>query len=470
MHRTLVFLSLLMLTTLGIVPENALMQTQCDLAEAVSYPFDTSQFRLAQAFGSPSPRHQGRYHTGEDWFAGRDNTLGTPVHAIAAGRVTYSFPLGWGRDGGVVIIEHTFADGSIIYSMYGHMMETDTIKFPQRLSCIQMGDVVGTMGNARPAPHLHLEIKLNGPDTPGPGYSWANPYDEGWRQPSKFIVNHQAWLTPVHRWHLMMTDPNGLTASPLQLDDFSLMYVDGQTLRLATYDGRVLWRVLLDQPALAVTGYQRQPLVIYANGMMQIVDYEGQMVNQWQIPDVTFASAPIVADDQLLFRTTDDALIAVNENRHEIVWKLEDVPPFTQSYVTPQTIALLTLDHRLMLISRDGKLRDTVQLRAPASFATASDGSLIVYGHGGLWKVDENGKWSLLTENALTEGNSTALLMSGSNEGQFFAFDGASLHAYASAGTESWSLPLVLSGQVTMTDEDGILLLVSTHGQIITAS
>ncbi len=470
MRTALILLSLAILTTLGIIPENALRQTQCNLAETIDYPFDRGQFQLAQGFAVPSPRHQGRYHTGEDWFVTRDATLGLPVRAIAAGRVTYSFPLGWGRDGGVVIIEHTFADGSIVYSQYGHMVETDSIKFPTRLSCVNAGDVIGAIGSARPAPHLHLEIKLNGPDTPGPGYSWAHPYDEGWRQPSKFILNRQGWLLPEHRWHLLTTDPGGFYAAPLILNDHSLMYIDGQTLRLATYDGRVLWRVLLDQPALAVTAYQGQPLVIYADGRMQLVDYEGTPVQTWRIPEVSLSGAPIPVGDELLVRTTDHALVLLDATRQNIRWRLEDVPSFIQAHVSPQFIALLTRDHRVLLLSREGNLLQTSELRGAASFATLPDGSLAVYSQGGLWQVDANGTWSLLHESAAAAGDSSAVLVLPDN--RIVVYDGALLRAYtANSGQASWSMPLRLTGQITLTYEPttGHLLLLSKQGEIAVA-
>jgi murein DD-endopeptidase MepM/ murein hydrolase activator NlpD len=91
-------------------------QTQCGFATSVSFPVDPAQFQIAQDFGAPSPRHQGRYHTGEDWYGGRES-YGTYVRSIANGRVTFSSPNGWGRDGGVIIIEHSFPDGTTAYSM-----------------------------------------------------------------------------------------------------------------------------------------------------------------------------------------------------------------------------------------------------------------------------------------------------------------------------------------------------------------
>lgn len=467
MSKAVLILSLLILTTLGVAPENHYTQTQCSLAERVDYPVDITQFTLAQTFSVPSPRHQGRYHTGEDWFAGRENTSGLPVRAIAAGRVTYSFPMGWGRDGGVVIIEHTFADGAVVYSQYGHMTETDSAKFPQRLSCVEAGQIIGAIGNARPAPHLHIEIKLGGADTPGPGYSWANPYDEGWRSPSKFILNRQAWSSPAHRWHLVLSDPNGFRSTPLQLDDQSLMYLDGQALKLATDDGRVLWRVLLNQPAVAVIGYQRQPLVVYADGTMQTVDYNGNVIDNWTLQGLdgkTLTADWFEADDQLLFHTTDNTLIAVSENRREVLWMLEEVPPFVRAHVTPQMIALLTASDQLLLLSRDGDLRETVSLRGVANFATGEDGALVVFNRGGLWRVDSAGDWELLIEQPKAQTDSNAVLLM--DHGRAFTYDGAVLNAYA-FNTEQWSLPLPMTGKVLMSMFDSTLVVTSAHGQIM---
>ncbi len=103
--------------------------TQCGVARAISFPVDTTQFQIVQDFGAPSPRYQGRYHTGEDWYGGRDS-YGTPVRAIADGQVTFSSPNGWGRDGGVIIIAHSLPDGSTAYSMYGHVTDATGIDVP----------------------------------------------------------------------------------------------------------------------------------------------------------------------------------------------------------------------------------------------------------------------------------------------------------------------------------------------------
>ncbi|MBC8099502.1 MAG: PQQ-binding-like beta-propeller repeat protein, partial [Armatimonadetes bacterium] len=369
-----------------------------------------------------------------------------------------------------------------VYSLYGHMMETETVKFPMRLSCVELGQVLGVVGNVRPAPHLHLEIKLAGPDTPGPGYSWANVYDEGWRHPSRFIVNRQAWTHPAHRWHLTLNDPVGLPSAPLPVADFSLMYLDGRTLRLATYDGRVLWRVVLNAPALAVIESRGQPTVVYADGLMQTVDGDGAPLDSWRLPlnaslnsDETLLSVHTTAPDSAFVRTSQGALLAVDMAERALRWRMEDVPSFGQIQVTPTLVALLTHDQRLLVLNQaDGALLSSAQLRDSGSLALLPDGALALYGVGGLWRIDPanaGGEWALLNESARAQtGGVNALTVLPDN--RIFAFDGATLRAYASdSGVEMWALPLAVSGQpqISVIDTDTVLL-TSTHGQIIAVS
>ncbi|MCU0497722.1 MAG: M23 family metallopeptidase [Anaerolineae bacterium] len=460
----LALLALLVLTTLGIVPADIQAQSQCPLAEQVDYPFDRAAYRLAQDFGVPSGRHQGRYHTGEDWFIDPDSTFGQPIRAIAAGRVTYAYPLGWGRDGGVVIIEHTFEDGSVVYSQYGHIVESDSVKFPTRLSCVELGQVIGVIGDARPAPHLHFEIKLAGPDNPGPGYSWVNPYDEGWRSPSKFIINRQAWTHPAYRWRLILTDPTGFNAPPLQLEDQSLMYRDGGTLRMATYDGRVLWRIAQTEPIVAVLPYQGQPMVVYRDGTITLIDYEGQITRSWQIPEINLRPDPFLVGENWVFQTEDDTLIALDADRQTIIWRLTDLPVIARVHVSADWIALLSQDQDLWLIDHNGQLQVSAAMRGMASFATLPDGDLAVYGRGGLWRVDSAGLWSLLNEEsiAITDANAVAITA----DGAAYTFDGVQLHA----PDHSWAIPLSVNGKATLTPIADYLLLTSTDGQMAVMS
>lgn len=456
----------------------AALQTQCEVVTEISDPLDRSVYRLIQDFGVASPRHQGRYHTGEDYFGGRE-MIGQPVRAIADGRVTYSSPRGWGRDGGVVIIEHTLADGRLLYSMYGHMVETAEIAFPTRYDCIARGDIIGAIGDARPAPHLHFEMRVNNPDIPGPGYSWENPLELGFRQPERVLANWRAWLSPAYRWHIAFNDSTALAAPPLILNDNSLLYLETpQLLKRATPDGRVLWRVALERRAVGLSGYQGATLLHYADGGVTQVDADGNGVDRWDsaVP-VNSAPFPAVFPDgeALLFSAPDadggvGSLVAFNPNRRALLWMLADVPPAAQIHAAGSVLGVLTTANELLTVSLDGRLLDRAQLEAPPHLSSASDGSLLVYSLGGLWQVDASGRWSLALETAPQMTGYGAAYQAA--DGRLFVFDGAAVSAYAN-GMALWSTPLAnvavdaRTGRAELTLEAGVLLLTGTWGQII---
>lgn len=117
--------------------------------------------RISQPFGPTSlalepPRCvEGRcsdhFHDGLDIAA----PLGTPVRAVAAGRVTIA---GRAADGAVVVeIEH----GSGVVSRYGHLEPELDVGVGQPVSA---GDIVGSIGltGRTTGPHLHLEIWSSG--------------------------------------------------------------------------------------------------------------------------------------------------------------------------------------------------------------------------------------------------------------------------------------------------------------------
>jgi len=125
----------------------------------VVWPVDGG--RISQGFGptsfalEPAACVEGKcydhFHDGIDIAA----PLGTPVHAIAAGRVTIA---GWMSDGAVVVeIEH--APG--VFSRYGHLEPDLRARLGQSVSA---GDVLGSIGltGNTTGPHLHFEIYASG--------------------------------------------------------------------------------------------------------------------------------------------------------------------------------------------------------------------------------------------------------------------------------------------------------------------
>jgi len=442
-------------------------QEQCGVVTSIAFPVDRSIFQIAQDFSVPSPRHQGRYHTAEDYYGGRGTSYGQPVRAIADGRVTYSAPTGWGRDGGVVIIEHTFPDGSVVYSLYGHMEQTDTNPFPARYSCIKGGDVVGVVGNARPVPHLHFEVRYNQPDVPGAGYTPELPATIGWRQPSKFIRNWETWLLPAHLWHL--ETGSNLIAPPLELPDYSFLFLDSTRLRFSTPDGRVLWRINLEKPAPGLMDFQGTTLLIYTDGTMQIVNADGTFGEvYWTAPSAIDRVFP-AASGKLLLQSPDNALILFDAERADAAWRLEDIPPLLQVYSAEQVIGLITESNELLTVSLDGKLLDRAQLDEPASMGSEQNGNLLVYARGGLWQIDTVGTWALAVEQTPPGGKSSAVLQE--SDRRLFLLSGEDiprLYAYQPDGSPAWQIDLPdVDGRAQLAQYGNVLLVTTNGGNIV---
>lgn len=465
MSRSRLFL---LLTLLLLIPAQAAYgQTgQCETVDTISYPIDTNVFQIVQDYAAASPRHQGRFHTGEDWHMVGGTNTGQPVRAAANGRVTYSSPRGWGRDGGVIIIEHTLPDGEIFYTQYGHIAESDSVIFPLRLSCVEAGDIIAVIGDARPAPHLHFEVRVNQPDVPGPGYTRETPDEEGWRRPAKVLASVQTQLHRAYLWHVDLRE-YGPQNTPLLLNDNSLMIIDGTLLRRITQDGRVLWRVALQRPAVGITGYQANPLLIFRDGTINPVDYEGNQSEGWQVDFAPVNRLPDL-DGSLMFYTQDRALVTLSEDLREIRWRLENVPTIESVYISGELIALLLEDQRLWLVSHDGVLVDESVVENGADMSTLPDGTLLIYTEGGLWQIDSSGTWSEAIPDAPSGGGSSAV--AATSDGRIYLMDGSNLYAYTAERTPAWqaSLPFAIRGDATMQHDDHVLLITSTYGDVVT--
>jgi hypothetical protein len=349
---------------------------------------------------------------------------------------------------------------------------------PPRLSCVQQGDVLGVIGDARPAPHLHFEVRIiNGAD-PGPGYTRADPYDEGYRQPQKYITNLQAEFNLAHRWSLStgrgtFTDEQGIPP-PLALDDTSMIYLnaDGTTLRRVLGDGRILWRQNYERPAVSVTGFLGQPLVTFQDGTMQFVRVEnGAAGDSWQI-DARPAGAPLAYGDGLLFPAANNTLIALAQNRRDITQRWQTIPQIRDWHVLPDdSIAVLSTDNRLLYLAADGTVSDAGSLREPADLAHSPDGDLLVYSRGGLWQVSPAGEWTLYSDSVPGGGRQGALHVV---DNHIYLFDGGTLYRYdiTSDGIMPvWDTAIAdVRGRVELAQYGNIILLTSSGGNIAVSS
>ncbi|MDD4778786.1 MAG: peptidoglycan DD-metalloendopeptidase family protein [Fermentimonas sp.] len=105
------------------------------------------------------------FHPGEDWNGkgGGDSDFGHPVYAVSNGRVIYAAnytsthpKAGWGN---IVLIEHKFQNGTLVWSQYAHLNNISV----NEGNTVRRGQQIGTIGKGAknyPA-HLHFEIRKN---------------------------------------------------------------------------------------------------------------------------------------------------------------------------------------------------------------------------------------------------------------------------------------------------------------------
>ncbi len=174
----------------------------CGVVDTLDFPIDPPDAAhvstVGQDFGVYRDQYE-KYHAGEDW-RGRDGTtsLGTPVYSIGHGLVTYANPLGWGRDQGVVIVQHSLTDGNKLLSFYGHL-DPPSVRL-QPGDCVTRGQQVGEIGRPRTTPHLHFEIRTQSPYTPLTGYWPEDPRLAGWLPPSPTIWQLRVANAPGVQW------------------------------------------------------------------------------------------------------------------------------------------------------------------------------------------------------------------------------------------------------------------------------
>lgn len=458
-----VIVSALLLPLIGpAAPTPAYAQGPCGAVDSISPPLDSEQFHVVYRFGLPSSRYDGRYHAGDDWFGTRSTTYGAPVGAIARGRVTYSAPFGWGRDKGVVIVEHLMPDGTYWYSMYGHMEETDDLHFPAVYTCVDRGDILGVIGRPRPAPHLHLEIRNFWPDSPGPGYWSTDPTLSGWQNPSKFIANWDGWLNPAHRWHADITDENGPEwPAIIREDGVTIVYDDGR-LKAITPTGQVLWRYIVNETlnVVGVLPYQDHILVAGYEGQMQLWSQEGGFVEAWQLPH-RVNTTPLLWGDLLVVHTPENELIAYGPDRLER-WRLADVARPKEVQVTDRLLAVHAIRNEMVFVGIDGVETSRVELRIPGDMAPAPDGGFYVRSQAALWHIQPDGTWHWLNDPPDTGRTQSA--MTSLPDGRFFVYSGSRdgiLYAYDATGQMTWALPLPILHNIPFLMTAGASLLLA---------
>lgn len=311
---------ILLVAMLSPTPLTAQTAAPCGVVDSIGYPID-GLVEGYDDFGHYRARFEGN-HVGID--IGFDR-WGDPVRAAARGRVTYSDTEGWDTEKGVVIIEHTFPDGSIAYTLYGHMEESDVMRFPSVGTCVSQNSTLGGIGwPSRGRPHLHYEIRNFMPNDGGPGYVTTNPLDEGWYHPLDFT---QIWKMRLQPGFVSATTFDSVPGlPPVMLDSGKFVVASGSTLTGGMQqDGGELWRVETDGVITGVADLPGDRVVAHTRSGQVVMLQNGRYVSLWQVDglDEPF----ITLDETLIFATTGGGMEAYDAEGNPL-WS---VPPVSSA-------------------------------------------------------------------------------------------------------------------------------------------
>jgi outer membrane protein assembly factor BamB len=309
--------------------------------DLLDFPLDPPEGANASG-GGDFGRFRSRYdkfHAGEDWWGVRGRqSFGEPVYSIGHGLVTYAEPEGWNRDKGVIIIQHTFADSSVVLSFYGHLDPPSVLLAPG--NCVERGQQIGQIGRPLSSPHLHFEIRTQAPYQTLTGYWPEDPSLVGWLPPSAFIWNQRNRSSPGVLWAIPDSLPyafedneyvglfNGetiITIQSLQLTGINLQ------------DGRQLWQLASEETGSVYSALieDRHPIVYIADrsGRIQALSLLGSeaaptvplLQPLWEFELDIFGRTdllPLVGGGLLV--AADDRLFAVN-SEGTLLWETEEV-------------------------------------------------------------------------------------------------------------------------------------------------
>ena len=345
----------------------------CGFVDYFDFPLDAPNGTEAQGGADYSifRSRYGKFHTGEDWRYSRVRNFRAPVYSIGHGVVTYAEPLGWGADQGVIIVRHSFRDGSDVLSFYGHLDPPSVNLNPG--SCVQRGDWIGSIGNPRTSPHLHFEIRSHMPFGPGPGYWSTDPNLAGWYAPSRYIWSTRMAHLPAVQWENSSINDHkqllGVTG------ENSLAVLSGQEIiSIDMQDGRIEWHS-------AISNTVDTGILDHAAPILYTSDQLG-VITALAVPDITN-------------RNTVPPIL-------DIIWQIDtDVVGIPDFIPLQEGGMLLTVyDHIIQFSSAGeivwqgdqiGPLEDWVQHEAGVWFSTRG-------GNTGIWHLEDSGPRKLIDD------------------------------------------------------------------------
>ncbi len=391
LRRTIAILCLLL--ALPGQPERAQAQpaAPCGVVDAIDYPVDVSDTygQRYDDFALYRPRFFGN-HVGIDIGF---NRWGDPVRAAARGRVTLANLEEWDTEKGVVVLEHVFPDGSLIYTVYGHMEVGETVFFPTVGACVERGEVIGLIGwPSRGLPHLHYEIRTMLPGEGGPGYVEGSPLEAGWLHPFDFTELWRARLQPGFVQARTFREVPALP--PIALED-GVTVVAGASGLTGYQNGAAAWQITLPT---GVTG-----LAPLSGGRVAAQARDGQViVLQGSRFSAVWASgapeAPMLAAGDMLFFAGPGGELAAYSDAGARLWQQAASATSGSERVLDlqadgQTLAMLTrsqgITHWRLVSTADGAPMLAQDFRDSVAMAPAASGGWLLLNGAALWHAEQ---------------------------------------------------------------------------------
>lgn len=425
----------ILLVVLGLfaAPTPALMQGTCGVVDAIDFPID----ELVEGyddFARFRERFGGR-HTGLD--IGFDR-WGEPVRSIARGRVTLADPEEWDTEKGVVIIEHTLPDGSVAYSLYGHMEQTTDILFPNSGDCVEKGAVIGTIGwPSRGRPHLHYEIRSILPTDGGPGYVTDNPMLSGWYHPLDFTYQWRVRLTPG--FVNAITFDNVPALPPVMLDSGLYALASGNSIQGTTSSGQILWQVATDGELTGLATLPGDRVVAHTVNGQAITLQNGRYAGLWTVAGLEEPFA--LLGETLVFVQAGGALAAYDPTGLGL-WNLDAVAPDAEVVSFENNGQQIALGVR----AQDGIVWRLIDAGGNVLYETQLENAPVIV-------PEQNGSW---------------LALDGPQIKRFSGGENHTLGSITPPGRGARAtLDLLGNAYVYMADADNTLLALSAAGEVL---
>ncbi|PJF30340.1 MAG: hypothetical protein CUN51_07990 [Candidatus Thermofonsia Clade 1 bacterium] len=463
--RRALFLSLIALLIVPQLPAHAQADLDCGVVDRFDYPIDGISL-VHDDFGLFRADFNG-YHSGIDLAFERE---GEPVRAAARGRVTFSDPEGWDTEKGVVIIEHTMPDRSVVFSLYGHMESREPYIFPRVGQCVLRGDIIGVIGEPRnSAPHLHYEIRRMRASTGGPGYWNTDPLEGGWLHPIEFTEQWRLRLQPAFR--AIVTATSLPAAPPLWLSDGNAVYATRFQLE-ARPPATNSFAPFMPSWTLRVEGLSGiAPLPdgrifgATANGQVFIVG-NGRFVGAWRA-DRVLRTPPLRVGEAIIFLDSENRAVSYDVDGR-VRWQSEALGRRVERYAVSGDLLAAAVEndgnYELLVLNSEGRLLYAARAPSPiAPIAVQGGGFLIAVGSQ-VSLLSPDAVLTPLLDTGIALGR--AAQVAADSLGNLYVYPGygSEVYAYAAGGGLRWTirLPSLPTQPPLLAVGDGCLLYVLT--------